>query len=489
MARVDGLIRVGVPIAATGQPLCTNWVGTIRPPRVVHQPPRGQSQARGGNGLDRDCATKRVILRNAKDSEVVVIGEYWNYLSNVISTLRVEKLVRKGCEAFLAYISVSNFRDSSIKDIKMVKKVLNIFPKELPRLPPKREVEFGIELLSGTAPVSIASYRMAPKQIVELKAQIQELLDREFICPSVSLWRAPALFVKKKDGSMLTFLGHGVSAEGIRVDPRKIEAVLDCKKPKIVSEIRSFLGLAGYYQHFVERFSSIVVPLTKLLRKEFGNEFTVYSDASSVSLDVESGNTKDFGLNSEGVLYFCGRICVLKDTELRKSILREAHSSPYAMHPGENKMYHDLRELYWWPGLKREVTKFVVKCLTCQRVKAEHQLPSGLLQLVKILLWKWERVTMDFVSGLPLTHTKKDSVLVIVDQLNKSTHFIPVRTDYSLQKLAKLYMSEIVRLHGVPTSIISDRDPRFMSWFWKKLRNALGTRLNFSTAFHPQTDG
>ena len=118
-------------------------------------------------------------------------------------------------------------------------------------------------------------------------------------------------------------------------------------------------------------------------------------------------------------------------------------------------------------------------------MKAEHQLPSGLLQPVKIPLWKWERVTMDFVSGLSLTPSKKDSVWVIVDRLTKSAHFIPVRTDFSLQKLAKLYVAEIVRLHGVPVSIVSDRDPRFTSRFWQKLHEALGTQLNFSTTFHP----
>ena len=117
---------------------------------------------------------------------------------------------------------------------------------------------------------------------------------------------------------------------------------------------------------------------------------------------------------------------MLKDSDLRLMILKEAHNGPCAMHPGGSKLYRDLRELYWWPGLKREVTEFVGKCLTCQQVKAEHQLTSGLLQPVKIPLWKWERVTMDFVSGLPLTPSKKDSVWVIVDRLTKSTHFIPV---------------------------------------------------------------
>ena len=96
---------------------------------------------------------------------------------------------------------------------------------------------------------------------------------------------------------------------------------------------------------------------------------------------------------------------------------------------------------------------------------------------------------MDFVIGLPLTGRKHASVWVVVDRLTKSAHFLPVRTDYSLDKLAELYIKEIVRLHGIPISIISDQDPRFTSRFWGKLQEALGTRLNFSTVFHPQTDG
>jgi len=139
--------------------------------------------------------------------------------------------------------------------------------------------------------------------------------------------------------------------------------------------------------------------------------------------------------------------------------------------------------------MKKDIADYVTKCLTCQQVKAEHQVPSGLLQPIRIPEWKWDRVTMDFVSGLPLTQKKHDAVWVIVDRLTKSAHFLPVRTDYSLERLAELYISEIVRLHGIPLSIISDRDPRFTSRFWKKLNESLGTQLHFSTAFHPQTDG
>ncbi|XP_016704295.1 uncharacterized protein [Gossypium hirsutum] len=390
-----------------------------------------------------DCGTKRVVLRTLDGNEVVVIRERQNYLGNVIFALVAEKLVRKGCETYFTYISVSASRDSTMKDIRLVRDFLNVFSDELPGLPLNREMEFEIELFPGTAPVSIVHYRIAPKELTELKAQIQELLDRRFICPNISPWGASILREKQLYAKFskceiwlceVTFLGHVVSAEGIRVDLRKIEAVLDWKQLKNVSEIRNLLRLAGYYRRFVEGFSLIAALLTKLLRKgllfdwtntqqksfeklktvlteapilvqlKHGKEFTVYSDASHISLacvlmqddkvvafssrqlkthganypthnlelaTVENGCTTDFGINSDGVLCFRGRICVSNGEDLRV----------------------------------RKVTNFVARCFTCQQVKAKYQLPSGLLQL-----------------------------------------------------------------------------------FWKKLQEALGSRLGISTAFHLQTD-
>ena len=128
--------------------------------------------------------------------------------------------------------------------------------------------------------------------------------------------------------------------------------------------------------------------------------------------------------------------------------------------------------------MKRDVTEYVSKCLTCQQVKAQHQVPIGLLNPLSIPQWKWDNITMDFVSSFPLTRQKHDSVWVIIDKLTKSVHFIPVRMDYSMDRLVELYVKEILRLHGVPFSIMSDRDPCFTSRFWKELQSALGTRLN-----------
>ncbi|GJV66322.1 putative reverse transcriptase domain-containing protein [Tanacetum coccineum] len=136
-------------------------------------------------------------------------------------------------------------------------------------------------------------------------------------------------------------------------------------------------------------------------------------------------------------------------------------------------MYHDLKKLYWWPNIKAIITEYVGKCLTCSRVKAECQKPSGLLVQPEIPMWKWERITMDFVTKLPKTSIGHDTIWVIVDRLTKSAHFIPTRATDSMETLTRLYIKEIVSRHGVPISIISDRDSHFTSRFWQSLQNAL----------------
>ncbi|GJY68626.1 putative reverse transcriptase domain-containing protein [Tanacetum coccineum] len=186
-------------------------------------------------------------------------------------------------------------------------------------------------------------------------------------------------------------------------------------------------------------------------------------------------------------LYFMDRIWVPLVGGMRKMIMNEAHKSKYSMHPGDDKMYHDLRDMYWWPRMKRDIATYVSKCLTCSKVKAEHQRPSGLLQQPEIPEWKWDKITMDFITKLPRSKSGHDTIWVIVDRLTKSAHFLAIREDYSTEKLAKIYVDEIVVRHGVPVSIISDRDGRFTSRCWQTMQKALGTRLDMSTAYHPQT--
>nr|GFB20171.1 retrotransposon protein, putative, Ty3-gypsy subclass [Tanacetum cinerariifolium] len=197
----------------------------------------------------------------------------------------------------------------------------------------------------------------------------------------------------------------------------------------------------------------------------------------------------EFHLDNDNVLWQGTRLVVPNDSSLREALLTEAHSSPFLVHPGSIKMYHDLKQYFWWSGMNGDVATFIARCLICQQVKIEHQRASGLLQQLDIPVWKWDEISMDFVTGLPQTQRRHDAIWVVVDRLTKSAHFLPIRKDYSVSRLAEMFQQEIVRLHGTPSAIVSDRDPRFASCFWKGLQKAWGTRLKFNTAFHPQTDG
>ncbi|GJX68560.1 putative reverse transcriptase domain-containing protein [Tanacetum coccineum] len=463
------------------------------------------------------------------------------------------------------------------------------------------------------------------------------------------------------------FLGHVIDSKGIHVDPTKIESIKDWASPKSATEIRQFLGLAGYYRRFIEGFSKIAKPMTKLTQKNVkfdwgekeeaafqlikqklcsvpilalpkGSEnFIVYCDASHKGLgtmllqnekviayasrqlkiheknytthDLELGavvfalklwrhylygtrctvftdhkslqhilDQKELNMRQRrwlellsdydcDIRYHPGKANVVADAlsrkerskplrvralvmtiglnlpkqileaqtkalkpenltaedvggmlrqdltkerlkpradgtlclnnrswlpcygDLRTLVMHESHKSKYSIHPGSDKMYQDLKQLYWWPNMKANIATYVSKCLTCAKVKAEHQKPSGLLVQPEIPEWKWEKITMDFVTKLPKTANGYDTIWVIVDRLTKSAHFLPMRENDPMEKLMKLYMKEVVTRHGVPVSIISDRDGRFTSLFWQALHKALGTRLDMSTAYHPETDG
>ncbi|GJT05348.1 putative reverse transcriptase domain-containing protein [Tanacetum coccineum] len=692
-----------------------------------------------------------------------------------------------GCPVFLAHVTTKKAKDKSKEkrheDVPIVRDFPDVFPEDLSGLPPTRQVEFQIDLVPGAAPVARAPYRLAPSEMKELSEQLQELSDKDFIRPSSSPWRAPVLFVKKKDGSFrmcidyrelnkltvknryplpriddlfdqlqgssvyskidlrsgyhqlrvrdedipktafrtryghyefqvmpfglmnapavfmdlmnpvckpyldkfvivfiddiliysknkqehkehlkqilellkkeelyakfskcefwipkVQFLGHVIDSEGIHVDPAKIESIKDWASPKSPTEIRQFLGLAGYYRRFIEGFSKIAKPMTKLTQKkvkfEWGDkqeaafqllkqklcsapilalpegseDFIAYCDASKKGLgavlmqrekviayasrqlkiheknytthDLELGavvfalkiwrhylygtkctvfmdhkslqhilNQKELNMrqhrwleflsdydceiryhsrkanvvteagkpeniknedlggmllenakdpkkvrkeklepHADGTLCFNGRSWLPCFGDLRTVIMHESHKLKYSIHPGSDKMYQDMKKLYWWPNIKADIATYVSKCLTCAKVKAEHQRPLGLLVQPKIPEWKWDNITMDFVTKFPKSSQGYDTIWVIVDRLTKSTIFVPMRETGPLDKLARIYLKEVVTRHGIPVSIICDRDPRFASNFWKSLQYALGTNLDMSIAYHPQTD-
>ncbi|GKD95214.1 putative reverse transcriptase domain-containing protein [Tanacetum coccineum] len=180
--------------------------------------------------------------------------------------------------------------------------------------------------------------------------------------------------------------------------------------------------------------------------------------------DLEKVRKEKLEPRADGTLCFNGRSWLPCYGDLRTVIMHESHKSKYSIHPGSDKMYQDMKKLYWWPNMKADIATYVSKCLTCAKVKVEHQRPSGLLVQPKIPEWKWDNITMDFVMKLP-----------------KETN--------PLDKLARMYLKEVITRHGIPVSIICDRDLRFASNFWKSLQNALGTNLDMSIAYHPQTDG
>jgi hypothetical protein len=195
---------------------------------------------------------------------------------------------------------------------------------------------------------------------------------------------------------------------------------------------------------------------------------------------------KCFRQDSKGILWFGDRLVVPMNPKLRKD---EAHLSKFSMHPGSNKMYHDLRSLYWWTRMKREIAKYISECDTCQRVKASHLKVSGTLQPLPIPSWKWEDICMDFIVGLPNTSRHHDSIWVIVNRLTKTAHFLLVHTTDRTEKYAEIYIDQIVRLHGIPMTIVSDKGAPFVARFWDQLQESLGTHVIRSSAYHPQTDG
>ncbi|GKC06834.1 putative reverse transcriptase domain-containing protein [Tanacetum coccineum] len=318
--------------------------------------------------------------------------------------------------------------------------------------------------------------------------------------------------------SIVQFLGHVIDSQGIHIDPAKIEAPHE----------------ENYTTHDLE-LGAIVFALKIWRHYLYGTKCTVFTDHKSLQhiLDQKELNMRQRRLLELLIDYDCeihyhsGKANVVADALSQKerikplrvrALVMTLHSKlpsqileaqteaikeenikaenlrgmdkafEYSIHPGSDKMYQDLKKLYWWPNMKAIIVVYVGKCLTCSRVKAECQKPSGLLIQPKYPTCKWERITMDFITKLPKS-SEHDTIWVIVDRLTKSAHFIPTRETDSMETLTRLYIKKIILRHEVSISIISDRDSHFTSRFWQSMQNALGTQLDMSTTYHPQTDG
>ncbi|GJV94873.1 putative reverse transcriptase domain-containing protein [Tanacetum coccineum] len=273
----------------------------------------------------------------------------------------------------------------------------------------------------------------------------------------------------------------------IRYHPRKANVVVDALSRKERSKplrVRALVMTIG-----LDLPKQIINAQTEARKPENIKNEDVGGMLVENSKDPEKFRTEKLEPRADGTLCFNGRSWLPCYGDLRTVIMHESHKSKYSIHPGSDKMYQDMKKLYWWPNMKANIATYVSKCLTCAKVKAEHQRPSGLLVQPDIPQWKWDNITMDFVTKLPKSSQGYDTIWVIVDRLTKSAIFVPMRETDPMEKLARMYLKEVVTRHGIPVSIICDRDPRFASNFWRSLQKALGTNLDMSTAYHPQTDG
>nr|GEW48077.1 hypothetical protein [Tanacetum cinerariifolium] len=391
-----------------------------------------------------------------------------------------------------------------LEEVPVICKFPNVFPEDLLGLPPPRQVEFEIELVPGAASVA----------------------HKGFIRPSSSPWEAPVLFVKKKNGSFCMCIDYRELNKLTiknRYPPSRIDDLFDQLQGSSVYSkidlrssyhqlrvrekdilITAFRTRYGHYEFQLMPFGLTNAPavfmdlinrnkeeheehlriILELLQKEklcmkFSKwKANVVADALSRKereKPLREGNVQKedlgtmqkqiFKIRSNGIRYHDKRIWLPLHGGLWDLIMHEPDKSKYSINPGSTKMYQDLRKLYWWLNMKADITTYVSQCLTCAKVKAKHLKPSGLLQQLEIPEWKWENVTMDFVTGLPRTPSGYDSIWVIVDRLTKSAHFLPKKKTDSIEKLPELYLKEIV-----------------------SLQKALGTQLDLSIAYHPETD-
>jgi hypothetical protein len=250
-----------------------------------------------------------------------------------------------------------------------------------------------------------------------------------------------------------------VVADAVSREPCSLTALLKTSQPTLGEEFEKFrLELVSH--GFLANLKVRPTLFDQIKEAQKGHE-----SIKGIKRRMGREEVPGFSIDQEGVLSYNGRLCIPSIEELKQLILAEAHDTPYSIHPGGTKMYQDLKEQFWWHGMKREIAFYITRCDVYQRVKAEHQRPAGLLQPLKVPMWKWKEVGLDFITGLPRSNRGHDSIWVIIDRLTKVAHFPPVKTTHKGRDLADLYMSRIVSLHGVPKEIVTDRGTQFTSRF------------------------
>jgi len=205
------------------------------------------------------------------------------------------------------------------------------------------------------------------------------------------------------------------------------------------------------------------------------------------NLAITSPDHQGYTLD-KGIIWFQGKVWIGSNSALQTKLIAVCHSSALGGHSGVAATYHRLKRHFAWKGMKNDVDNFIKQCNTCQQAKHSLQHPMGLLQPLPIPTGIWQDITMDFIEGLPKSEGYS-VILVVVDRLTKYAHFIAIKHPYTAATIAKTFMENVVKLHGMPKSIVTDRDTIFVSQFWKEFFKAYKVNLKFSTAYHPQTDG
>ncbi|XP_048489921.1 uncharacterized protein LOC104899026 [Beta vulgaris subsp. vulgaris] len=364
----------------------------------------------------------------------------------------MRKMRQKGDVVYLCMVKDLSC-DDQLESIPVVQDYLDEFLEELPSIPPERDVEFCIDLVPGSTPISKAPYQTTP-------SELQEYGHYEFEVMAFGLTNAHVIFMDRMNRSFheyldtcvvvfiddileVAFLGHVINKEGVTVDPSKIKAYEDCE---------------GEFQKMKKSLTSVFV-LTLTFE---GVGYEVFTHASKNSLGCvliqqekelrskQKGDPKLEKIREAKILRFMGRWCVPNDGELKRKILEDAHSTPYFVHLGGDKLYKHLQVNFWWPV----------------------------------------RLDLDgFCDGFPRAVDGKNVMCVIVDQLTKVARFIAMKNTWSVEELAEAYANEIFRLHRVSKDIVFDRDPRFLSHFWTALQEPFGLKLKLKTVVHAVPDG
>jgi transposase InsO family protein len=237
------------------------------------------------------------------------------------------------------------------------------------------------------------------------------------------------------------------------------------------------------------RTSRLGQPSGSYMSSEFTGLLSEFSRAYATDPWFQDQDNLSSLTNADGFWLLDDKVVVPDGESLRRQILSEFHDVPYRGHLGMTKTCELVGRQFWWPSLRKDSNDYVRDCEVCQRNKPAQFKGKGLLQPLPVPEWRWESVSMDFITQLPVSRQGNDAVVVFVDRLSKMVHFAATKTSVSAEEFARIFRHEVFRLHGIPAELVSDRDPRFTSKFWVELASLLGSKLKMSTAFHPQTDG